>query len=89
VYVQARGVLKKKLQEWLLCPRAIRRSCHAIQKGLKLRKIKDRGVASHWDGDLIVGFKNSYIATLAERQSTSSPILSRKALIYRALTKPS
>ncbi len=82
LYVQTRGVLKKELQECLRSPRAIRRSRHATQKGLKLRKIKDavsiskrppeiedRAVPGHWDGDLIVGANNSYIATLVERQS--------------------
>jgi IS30 family transposase len=41
LYVQTRGVLKKELQNFLRSPRAIRRSRHATQKGLKLRKIKD------------------------------------------------
>ena len=82
LYVQTRGVLKKELQECLHSPRAIRRSRHATQKGLKLRKIKnaisiserppevvDLAVPVHWEGDLIVGSNNSYIATLVERQS--------------------
>lgn len=41
LYLQARGVLKKELKECLRSPRAIRRSRHATQKGLKLRKIKN------------------------------------------------
>ncbi|MDB2369178.1 IS30 family transposase [Octadecabacter sp.] len=41
LFVQTRGVLKKELQECLRSPRAIRRSRHATQKGLKLRKIKN------------------------------------------------
>ncbi len=82
LYVQTRGVLKKELQDCLRSPRAIRRSRHATQKGLKLRKIKDaipiserppeiedRAVPGHWEGDLIVGANNSYIATLVERHS--------------------
>jgi len=82
LYVQTRGVLKKELQDCLRSPRAIRRSRHATQKGLKLRKIKDaipiserppevedRAVPGHWEGDLIVGSNNSYIATLVERHS--------------------
>ena len=82
LYVQTRGVLKKELQQYLRSPRAIRRSRHATQKGLKLRKIKDavpiserpaeiedRAVPGHWEGDLIVGANNSYIATLVERHS--------------------
>ena len=82
LYVQTRGVLKKELQQCLRSPRAIRRSRHATQKGLKLRKIKDavpiserppeiedRAVPGHWEGDLIVGANTSYIATLVERHS--------------------
>ena len=41
LYVQARGVLKKELQACLRSPRAIRRSRHATQKDLELRKIKN------------------------------------------------
>jgi len=82
LYVQTPGVLKKELQECLRSPRAIRRSRYASQKGLKLRKIKgavpiserpaeieDRAISGHWEGDLIVGANNSYIATLVERHS--------------------
>ncbi len=82
LYVQTRGVLKKELQECLRSSRAIRRSRHATQKGLTLRKIKDaipiserppevedRAIPGHWEGDLIVGSNNSYIVTLVERHS--------------------
>ena len=82
LYVQTRGVLKKELQDCLRSSRAIRRSRHATQKGMKLRKIKDaipiserppeiedRAVPGHWEGDLIVGSNNSYIATQVERHS--------------------
>jgi IS30 family transposase len=82
LYVQTRGVLKKELQECLRSPRAIRRSRYATQKGLELRKIKnavsisgrppeveDRAVPGHWEGDLIAGSNNSYIATLVDRHS--------------------
>ena len=82
LYIQARGVLKKELQLYLRTQRAIRRSRHASLKQNGLGKIKnmvsiserpasveDRAVPGHWEGDLIGGSKNSYIATLVERQT--------------------
>lgn len=76
LYVQTRGVLKRELQDCLRSPRAIRRSGHATQKGLKLRKIKDavpisgrppevedRAIPGHREGCLIVGSNNSYTVT--------------------------
>ena len=82
LYIQARGVLKKELTEHLRARRTIRRSRHASMKGNGLGQIKnmvsiserpasveDRAVPGHWEGDLIGGSKNSYIATLVERHS--------------------
>ena len=82
LFIQARGVLKKELQQYLRSKRAIRRSKHASLKRDGLGKIKnavsiserpacveDRAVPGHWEGDLIAGSKNSYIATLVERKT--------------------
>ena len=82
LYIQARGALKKELQACLSSGRAIRRSRHASLKHQGLGKItnaisiserpasaEDRAVPGHWEGDLIAGIRNSYVATLVERHS--------------------
>ena len=82
LFVQARGVLKKELQQYLRSQRAIRRSKHATLKkdGLgqitnavsiseRPASVEDRAVPGHWEGDLIAGSNNSYIATLVERHT--------------------
>ncbi len=82
LYIQTRGVLKKELLEHLRAKRTIRRSRHASLKRDGLGQLKnaisiserpasvdDRAVPGHWEGDLIAGSRNSYIATLVERQS--------------------
>ena len=75
LFVQARGVLKKELQQYLRSKRTIRRSKHATQKGsdhgqiknmISIRErpasVEDRAVPGHWEGDLITGSRNSHIA---------------------------
>ncbi len=82
LFVQARGVLKKELLQYLRSKRTIRRSRHSSLKKAGLGQIanmasirerpasvEDRAVPGHWEGDLIAGSKNSYIATLVERQT--------------------
>ena len=82
LFVQTRGVLKKELLQHLRSKRTIRRSRHASGKGDGRGQIKnmisiserpasveDRAVPGHWEGDLLSGSKNSYIATLVERQT--------------------
>ena len=82
LFVQARGVLKKELLQYLRSKRTIRRSRHAtlkrdglgqIKDAISIRErpasVEDRAVPGHWEGDLIAGSKNSYIATLVERHS--------------------
>ncbi len=82
LFIQARGALKKELLGHLRRPRRMRRSRHKSLKGEGLGQItdtvsirerpaevEDRAVPGHWEGDLIFGSKNSYIATLVERHT--------------------
>ena len=82
LFIQARGVLKKELLQYLRTQRTIRRPQHASLKGQGLGQItnavsirerpasvEDRAVPGHWEGDLIAGSNNSYIATLVERHT--------------------
>ena len=82
LFIQARGVLKKELLAHLRATRAIRRSRHAslkcdglgqIKDAISIRErpaaVEDRAIPGHWEGDLIAGSRNSYVATLVERRS--------------------
>jgi IS30 family transposase len=79
---QARGVLKKELLSHLRSKRSMRRSKPADPNGDRRGHIKDivsirqrpaavedRAVPGHWEGDLLSGPNNSYIATLVERHT--------------------
>lgn len=82
LFIQTRGVLKKELLACLRSRRAMRRSRYSSLKRQGLGSIvgaipiserpasvEDRAVPGHWEGDLIAGSNNSYIATLVERHS--------------------
>lgn len=82
LFVQARGALKKELQYHLCSRRVMRHARTATRKGqtryqiidaVSIRErppeIEDRAVPGHWEGDLLCGSRNTYIATLVERQS--------------------
>ena len=82
LFIQTRGVLKKELLTHLRATRSIRRSRHATLKRSGIGKfndaisisdrpaeVEDRAVPGHWEGDLIAGSGNSFIATLVERQT--------------------
>ena len=82
LFVQARGVLKKELLYHLRSKRTIRRSKQVglisdgrgqIKDIISIRQrpaaVEDRAVPGHWEGDLLSGSKNSYIATLVERHT--------------------
>ena len=80
LFVQSRGVLKKALQAQLRQRRTIRRPRAAAPKtggyivgAVSIRErpatVEDRAVPGHWEGDLLVGGRQSYVATLVERRS--------------------
>jgi len=81
LFIQARGVLKAELLDHLRSGKTVRRhkkGGHTGHRGpiadgvsIKQRpaKVEDRAVPGHWEGDLLLGDKNSFVATLVERQS--------------------
>lgn len=82
LFIQARGVLKRELLQYLRTKRIIRTPQKTSMKGQGMGQItdavsirerpasvEDRAVPGHWEGDLICGSKNSFIATLVERQT--------------------
>jgi len=80
LFIQSRGVLKQALLAHVRQRRTYRRPKAAarhpgghIVDAVSIRErpatIEDRAVPGHWEGDLLAGARNSYIATLVERHS--------------------
>ncbi len=82
LFIQARGVLKRELLQYLRTKRVMRCPKKTSLKGKGLghitdavsirerpASVEDRAVPGHWEGDLICGSNNSFIATLVERQT--------------------
>lgn len=83
LFIQARGALKKEFTQYLRSKRSIRRSSlhtgrrgHGsgqISDGVSISErpasVEDRAVPGHWEGDLIEGSRNTFIATLVERHT--------------------
>lgn len=104
LFIQARGVLKKELLEHLRSKRRMRRSRHFSEHGHSRGQIvdavsirerpaeaEDRAIPGHWEGDLLAGGKNSYIATLVERHSRFLMLIKVRskdtAVVVAALSK--
>jgi transposase, IS30 family len=82
LFIQARGAPKKELLQHLRRTRGMRRSRHHTQKtddhgrivnAISIRErpaeAEDRAVPGHWEGDLLCGSRQSFVATLVERHS--------------------
>ena len=80
LFIQARGALKKELIQQLRSRRPMRRTgkkpnsgrlriTEAISIRQRPAEVEDRAVPGHWEGDLLMGGRNTAIATLVERQS--------------------
>jgi IS30 family transposase len=80
LFIQTRGLFRKELRSHLRTKRKFRHSkSHRagtrgqIIDGVSISErpaaVEDRAVPGHWEGDLIYGAKNSYIATVVERQT--------------------
>ena len=82
LFIQARGVLKRELLQYLRSKRVMRYPRKTSNKGQGLGQItdaisirerpasvEDRAVPGHWEGDLICGSHHSFIATLVERHT--------------------
>ena len=79
LYIQTRGVLKKELLRHLRSKRTMRRPRRVgdrrgqivdlVSISQRPATVEDRAVPGHWEGDLLSGPKNSYIATLVKRHS--------------------
>ncbi len=80
IYVQGRGALRRELAVCLRTGRALRKPRR--KQGERRGRIKDmvliserppeaddRAVPGHWEGDLIIGSRNSAIGTLVERST--------------------
>lgn len=104
LFVQSRGVLKRELIRHLRHRTTTRRAKTARHAGqgrgriadaVSIRErpasVEDRAIPGHWEGDLLAGRQQSYIATLVERQSRYVLLLRvenrETATVVRALTR--
>ncbi len=81
LFIQTRGVLKKELMVHLRTARQMRQArggttknglgqiVDAVSIRARPTEVEDRAVPGHWEGDLLCGANNTYIATLVERHT--------------------
>ena len=80
LFVQAKATLKQELTQHLRSGKRTRRTLKrvdnkrgqiigAVSISQRPAEAADRAVPGHWEGDLIVGANNTYVATLVERRS--------------------
>jgi IS30 family transposase len=80
IYVQGRGALRRELAASLRTGRALRKPRRTggerrgripgmVNISQRPAEAEDRAVPGHWEGDLIMGTKNSAIGTLVERST--------------------
>lgn len=80
LFIQTRGLFRHEMRKHLRTKRKFRHSKNhktatrgSIVDGVSISErpaeVDDRAVPGHWEGDLIAGSLNSYIATVVERSS--------------------
>jgi IS30 family transposase len=90
LFIQSRGVLKKELTAHLRTRRQMRRVKGAqawagqgqLVDMVSIRErpaeAEDRAIPGHWEGDLLAGANDTYIATLVERHSRFTMLVKLK-----------
>ncbi len=79
LFIQARGSLKKELISTLRSGHKMRRAKKSVRTSTSIPDLvsirerpaeaEDRAIPGHWEGDLIVGSRSSYVLTLVERHT--------------------
>jgi IS30 family transposase len=100
LFVQARGALKRELVAHLPRAGAMRRPRSArrgnrgqgrIVDAVSIRErppeASDRAVPGHWEGDLLAGGSNSWVATLVERHSRFCMLVALEGKDTRSVTR--
>jgi IS30 family transposase len=90
LFIQSRGVLRKELTAHLRTRRQMRRAKGAqawagqgqLVDMVSIRErpaeAEDRAIPGHWEGDLLAGANDTYIATLVERHSRFTMLVKLK-----------